>query len=292
MEKTSNLKKINIAFFSGTGCTKMSAELLADFLKKNALTVNVEEICRKNLPENKEYDLFILMFPVHAFNAPRPVVRWIKNIRPGKKSSAAVISVSGGGEVFPNRACRLTAIRELSKKGYDVTYQKMLVMPSNCITVTPDEILYKLIKIMPEKISKIAQDITEGKILSASPSAIDKAASSIAGFGQMFFGYIGKIKISEKCSKCGWCSDNCPTENIAFTHGKAIINNRCCLCLKCLYGCPEKAVKLKFLNFLIFKEGFDINNMRKKAFVPVKSKTGQPSVGYVWKGAVKYLSDV
>jgi hypothetical protein len=61
----------------------------------------MHELDAKNkLAINSEH-LLIILYPVYAFNAPRPVYDFISSLPMSNKAQAAVISVSGGGEVSP-----------------------------------------------------------------------------------------------------------------------------------------------------------------------------------------------
>ncbi len=81
--------------------------------------------------------MLLLLFSVHAFNAPDAVYKWIDGLDTVKHISAAVISVSGAGDVCPNTACRVSSIKRLTKKGYHVLYERMIVMPSNWVAPAP-----------------------------------------------------------------------------------------------------------------------------------------------------------
>ena len=105
----------------------------------------------------------VLCFVVHACNAPAPVMNWVKNLEQANNKPVVIISVSGGGEVTPNLACRIPIKRAFKKKNYDVIYEKMLVMPSNWIVETKQVLSSKILQVLPFKVSYIVNDVINGK---------------------------------------------------------------------------------------------------------------------------------
>ncbi|MDF2869763.1 MAG: hypothetical protein K0R05_1338 [Anaerocolumna sp.] len=100
-------KPIHIAYFSGTGGTSLVVEALKNSLLSKGQTVTTTDVSKNTCKELND-DLLIILFPVYAFNAPKPIEKWLKRIPiVHNKAHAAVISVSGGGEISPNTACRM-----------------------------------------------------------------------------------------------------------------------------------------------------------------------------------------
>ncbi|MDD2216113.1 MAG: hypothetical protein PHR60_08170, partial [Eubacteriales bacterium] len=106
MEK---IKAVRIVYFSGTGGTARAAACFdASFRKRGVKTKNLEitmsAVKRDYLvSDNLKEDLLILLYPVHAFNAPEPIYKWIDDNTDNQTTRAVVISVSGGGEITPNK---------------------------------------------------------------------------------------------------------------------------------------------------------------------------------------------
>ena len=44
------------------------------------------------------------------------------------------------------------------------------------------------------------------------------------------------------CDGCGWCAVHCPAKTIQLVDGLPVWNQSCYQCLKCLNGCPKKAI--------------------------------------------------
>jgi NAD-dependent dihydropyrimidine dehydrogenase PreA subunit len=51
-----------------------------------------------------------------------------------------------------------------------------------------------------------------------------------------------------KCTGCGECVEQCPTEAVELLEGKAVIlrPDDCCYCTNCESICPEEAIRCPF----------------------------------------------
>jgi NAD-dependent dihydropyrimidine dehydrogenase PreA subunit len=51
-----------------------------------------------------------------------------------------------------------------------------------------------------------------------------------------------------KCTGCGECVEQCPTEAVELLEGKAVIvaPEDCCYCTNCESICPEEAIRCPF----------------------------------------------
>ena len=114
---------VRIVVFSGTGGTRKIADCYEAELKRRNVTVGITDLGsgRKERstggPAPDDTDLFILLFPVYAFDAPKLIYQWIEGLgedEAGRK--IAVISVSGGGEVWPNTDAETIAARNWKQR--------------------------------------------------------------------------------------------------------------------------------------------------------------------------------
>ena len=167
-------KKAHIVYFSGTGCTALAAETLCAALLDAGVRTRTSEIVWNHPPEPEADETLVLMFSVYAADAPGTVARWLSALPRRTHGTAVVVSVSGGGEVSPNTACRMRSIRRLTRKGYAVISEYMLCMPSNFIIPTPDDIAVKLLRILPEKCARIAAEIAAGTKNRKQPRFLDR----------------------------------------------------------------------------------------------------------------------
>jgi ferredoxin len=281
---------IKLAYFSGTGCTQFVAESFKNEIEARNHSAQMIIIGKDISNSKKDYDLLIICYAVHACNAPKPVLDWVNNNEESDNVPTAIISVSGGGEVTPNLACRLLLKKKLTKKNYSVFYEKMIVMPSNWIVSTKPILVNKLFDVLPYKISYYIDDILNMKKCLYNPG-IGNRLISILGkleqYGAVQFGK--KIIVNETCNGCGICEKNCPVGNIVLQSNKPLFQNNCTLCLQCLYICPQKALSPGIAKFVLIKDGFDfsklLKNRKKNIVFDIKKETK----GYLWLGVQRYL---
>ncbi len=290
MRKYPRPKKIEIVYFSGTGGTKRAADSFINEFTKQGISVHCHEILTRNTYKPQDYDLLLILYPVYAMNAPRPVYDFIDQLPIVDKKLAVVISVSGGGEVIPNTASRLHCIQHLKKRGYRIAYEQMLIMPANCILPTPKELSLMLLKVLPDKVNTIVTDILSGVVRRTEPYLIDRIISiftEVQKEGSKLYGH--NIRANSSCNGCGLCSKACPTGNIRLQDGKPVFAYRCCLCLRCIYNCPRKALQPAFVRRLILKDGFSLRDLEKELpyFQPIDVTNYPYDVGFA--GLKEYL---
>ncbi len=287
MNTYSNIK---IAYYSGTGGTELAAKSFQNCLETEGCVCTIEKIASGINPNQSDHDLLLLLFPVHAFNAPEPVYRWIDSLEIENHISAAVISVSGAGEVCPNTACRVSSIKRLTKKGYDVIYEKMIIMPSNFFVKTPSLLSYMLMQVLPKAVKQISSDLQAGVCITGKPLWVDRIFSLMGKLETSGGHHWGKrIKVLDHCTKCGWCAKHCPAGNITMKDEKPAFADRCHFCLKCIYGCPSKALQPGSCKFVIIQEGYSLREIAEQRpqnlLIPVKDL----KVGFYWQGVKEYL---
>lgn len=287
MNTYSNIK---IAYYSGTGGTEMAAKSFQDHLETEGHICTTEKITDGRYYSQSDHDLLLLLFPVHAFNAPAAVYKWIDSLDTVNHVSAAVISVSGAGDVCPNTACRISSIKRLTKKGYQVKYERMIVMPSNWVAPAPNPLPYLLIRALPVAVEQISWELLSGVYKKDRPLWIDRIFSMLGKMETSGGHYWGKrIKVREHCTKCGWCAKHCPAGNITMLQGRPTFKEQCHFCLKCIYGCPSKALQPGTCKFVVIKEGYNLKEIIKKSPQNQQIPMKDLKVGFIWLGVKKYL---
>jgi ferredoxin len=290
----SNNNKIRLVYYSGTGGTRIVADTFAKHLRERGAIVTIQRLKFGEPEAVGSYDMLILLYAVYAFNAPEPVYDWIKHLSDQHGKPAAVISVSGGGEMSPNTACRNKAIKMMQKKGFHVDYENMLVMPSNIAFATIAPLDKMLLDILPNKVSSIIDEIKCGVIRRKAPHLLDRALASMGGlerFGSHFFGK--RIQVSEACNGCGHCAANCPSGNITMMNHKPTFGSKCFFCMNCLYSCPEKALSPGVGKFAVIKTGLDLDKLA--AAPPIEKMSAEQlktlAPGVAWVAVRKYITE-
>lgn len=267
---------IRIDYYTGTGGSELVAKLLADKLKANNKNVIINRIIRNNISDRDkiEADYYILIFPIHSFNAPKPIYEWVEHLS-GNGCKTAVISVSGGGNVISNSASRHKTVKLLKKSEFKVIYQDMVRMPNNWMKA-PDEKKYtRLLSKIPEKIESISQTILSEKRERKIVYWIDYPISALGESEKKVTQKFGSnIKVTDSCNGCGLCAKNCCSSNIKMdnttsdkTHQRPIFGDRCDMCLGCIYNCPQNALQPTVYAYQVDKNGYDLDAMCKVAKV-------------------------
>ena len=281
-----------IVFFSGTGCTALSADTLKGSLEKAGIAVFAAELKKqRDSVSELEADLLVIMYPVHDFDAPLPAYEYVEGLERASGQKVAIVPVSGGGEMLPNRACRLGVRTGLEKKGFEVVYESMIVMPSTVFLYTPRPVARALVEKLPSTCDAIASDLSKGTIHRIDPPLIDRLFSKT---GDLMRGYWGRIRFSEKlrvddtCTSCGLCARSCPRNNIDMIDGTPRFRTDCVMCGRCIYGCPNKAVLAGYAGSMFLKDGFSLDSY-KSGQAPDISELAPLVKGFLWIGVRQYL---
>lgn len=259
-----DFKSANLVYFTGTGGTARVADAFECSFIKKSIPVQRTELTGVVDPVVFG-DVLVLLFPVYAFNAPKPIKEWLEKIQPVKGRPAVVVSVSGGGEISPNTACRAATIRHLEKKGYDVVYEKMMVMPSNFVIGFDESLSAMILHATPVIVDNLIEKIIKGERHRTLPYGIDRIASTLGNLealGGRFFGR--RLKVNEKCVNCGWCEKLCPRNNIKIIDGEHQFGYSCVICMRCIYGCPQKAIEPGFGKFMVIPGGFNLSKVENR----------------------------
>ena len=289
MMNRNEIKNVRIVYYSGTGTTRKVAECFHDCLLKNGISVHTYPAKAHDIPRD-ETCLLILLFPVHAFNAPETVYDWLNGLPVATGSKAAVFSVSGGGEICPNTASRASSIKKLEQKGYTVIYEDMLVMPNNVLVAFQDDLAVKTLEVLPYKVEQIITDLLSSITRRTKPRKVDYLFSRFGELEKSGANQYGlKIKCGDLCTGCGWCEENCPSGNIEIIDGKPVFGTHCNMCLGCLYGCPQKALDPGSIKKLMIKEGFDLKRIENLMPLTHNIDIEKLAKGYLWSGVRKYL---
>lgn len=287
---THNLQDIRIACFSGTGGARRAAEaLLREFTAQGAsasLLMLEGPALRGGWSKEAKPDLLVLVFAVHAFDAPQPVYDWLR----GTDLSGVrgvVLSVSGGGEVWPNTGCRAALIAELGAHGCTVTYDRMLIMPSNVAVDVGDHAAMHMLRVLPVKAKAIVDDLLSGRERH-DPRRLSPFRRWFSALEKMQAHQIsGKYRLAG-CTGCGWCARNCPTGSIEMKDGKPAFHAGCVACLRCVYGCPAHAIKSGY-RIVVFPKGYSLNELERRMKGVELKPVEQCCKGWACAGVRKYL---
>jgi ferredoxin len=267
------LKKVKLVCFSGTGGTTRFTTLLEENLKKNNSEVQVLLLEAKSIERAKKEgtfgvessDIIVILFPVHAFDAPEPMYSWIKTLPLSNGLPVALISVSAAGEYWINQSCRVGLIKALSQKGYNIFYERMIIMPFNMIIATNEIFSIRLLQVLPIKAENTAVEILSFKYRRTYPPLKSRILTSICKIEKIWAKFFGKeLRIRKSCTHCGLCERNCPMGNIQMKSGRPQFGWHCVACLRCIYACPTNSIYPIISRFMVIRDGYNLMKIEKQ----------------------------
>lgn len=274
-------RTIGIFYFSGTGNTKMVAKLLATEFNRYISVVNViaiDELLKTNkTAEVEKYDIIGFGYPVHAFNAPRIFFEFIEQLQDGKQKKTFIFK--SAGDPFMQGGSTALVRKALQKKGYDVLYERLFVIPANVLVRYQDRLIKQLYNTAVQRVKTMVNEIlsetTKIQKNTFFSNFLTAAFSSMEKYGARFFGK--NLYVSESCNLCGICISNCPTNNITKQKGHIRFHSKCTLCMRCIYRCPVNAISARFLKFFLISPWYEIqtivdNPAIKDAYISSKTK--------------------
>lgn len=241
--------KLIAAVFSGTGNTKKVVETLSEHLKEKGVETEIYGI-RKDveIPSVEEYDGLVIGYPVHGFNAPTPVLEYVKGLPEGAGKRVWFVKTSGE-PLKLNDASSAQCLKHLERLGYEVKGELHIVMPYNIIFRHSDAMAARMWQAAQPKIEAEAERIARGTGTPLPLSALKRGWSGFVRIEHTAMPYIGRgFHADEKCIGCGKCARVCPLANVEMKEGKPAFGKHCVGCMGCAFSCPKEAIHTGILN--------------------------------------------
>ena len=223
-----------IYYFSGTGNSKWIAEQLASIMGDRA--VNMVECSQVQSMDNQTIGI---VFPIYAWAAPGAVLRFVKKLE-GKPAFTFAVCSCGGEAGYAME--KLNAIFPLNSR-YSV------VMPSNYIMgadVESEDIIASKIAKAKNQVGIIAAQLNvKQSVVDVNYGKLSWIKSNLANYGFNTFGRSTKpFYITDKCTSCGQCAEECPANTIRIVEGKPhYLSKKCYMCTACINRCPVMAIE-------------------------------------------------
>ena len=239
-------------YYTGTGNSRRVAlkaqEELA--LRGHSLEL-VDVINSENEPVDvSSYDGLFVFYPIYAFNAPKPIIDYVKRIYKLDNPIPCCIMKQSGEHLFWNNASSLYLISLLKKRNIWVRNEYHYLMPYCFIFRHSDYMAYHMKTVMealvPLDLDLFLQDIH----VRLNRFPLDSAFAGllrIQWWGGRFNGRFYKVE-KNKCVKCYKCIKDCPAKNISIRDGKIVFGGKCLMCQRCVMYCPTKAIKAGMFN--------------------------------------------
>lgn len=255
-----------IICFSPTGNALHLAEAFAGHIGIEKSEIQALEFTdAKKLKRNKH---LILFYPIHGFNPPRTVSRFVKNMPTGLFYTVNLIAV-GCTTNWVDDAVSKSLRKMLQKRNYTVAVDEILAMPLTFITAFPEEYALNLINESEKRVEEISSWLKEGRISDRKVSFKSHLVNFIGKVEHPAARLFGlELRANKRCTSCGICWSNCPERNIQKnSKDKPKFGFKCLMCMRCIYNCPGKAISPRISKFIPINKGYSI-----KQFQPIEEE--------------------
>lgn len=231
-----------IYYFSGTGNSRWVAEKLAKLTNDTAADIAPrirDKACTEAVTAGPG-ERIGLVFPVHAWGAPKIVDEFV-----------AAVTVDKGAYAYAVCTCGDDAGRAMQRLHKRFAWQAAwsVSMPNNYLPmydVDAPALAAEKLAAAREKLPRIAEavnarqavtDIRSGAFAGIKTAVVHPLFSTFAVSTKPFFADDG-------CTGCGLCARICPRGAIRMADGKPVWEKSHCLqCMACIQRCPVRAIQ-------------------------------------------------
>ncbi len=239
------IKSLKLVCFSPTGTTKAIIQGIARGINQGTmelLDITKPDARRQQL-QTSENELLVVAVPVYVGRVPALVNEWLNTIEAHNTPTVCVV-------VYGNRDYddALLELKDTMKKrrcipiGYAAFIGEHSFSSSETpiAVARPDASDLNHAELFGSKISE--------KLLSI--SSIDQISDiNVPGYypyrGETKTWIVDFIAVSDKCSQCGVCAEECPVGAIDLENSAVIDKEKCILCCACIKRCPQNARTMK-----------------------------------------------
>ena len=236
--------------FSGTGNTRRVCDALLERWRALGHDGELVMIRRgSEYPDPREFDCVIVGYPVHAFNAPSSVLKFLKKLPRSEKKIPVHLVRTSGEPLKLNDASGVAPRRILKRRGYTVCGEFHYVMPYNIIFRHSEAMASRMWQDAELMLDGDVRAIASGTGECKSVNAFKRLVAFTLRIEHPAMPIIGKtFRATKTCVGCGACEKLCPQRNIRMVNGKPKFGMHCVGCMACSFGCPKDALRISVLN--------------------------------------------
>jgi ferredoxin len=230
------------------------------YLSENKLTYVLPEEFSQKIDD---CDKLGFAYPIHAFNAPEIVEKWVNSIPFRSNKKSYFILKTAGEPMTLNDGSSRKIIQHLLKKNYLCQNEFLYVMPYYIMFRHASQVAVKMDQTM-KKTLPLDLEVIRNQIETKEKVSIGtKVVSSLLRIEQPGAHLLGKhFKVDlTKCISCGKCLSHCPTKNIEKVDDKIVFHHRCLICMRCVAFCPAKAISIGIMNSWKVEGEYDFSSL-------------------------------
>ena len=237
-------------YFTGTGNSKRVLETAKAYLIAHKHQMDVVDVTNDYVRDINEYDALMIFYPIYGFNAPKPIIDYVKKMKKADEETPCIIMKQSGEHLFWNNASSLYLISLLKRRKIIVTNEYHYLMPYSFIFRHTDYMAYRMNNVMQQLVPLDLDLYLHKKEAHMKRFFLDRLFAwilRIQWWGGRFNGRFYKVQ-QDKCIKCMKCVRDCPAHNIEVVDGKFKFKGKCLMCQRCIMYCPKQAIKVGMFN--------------------------------------------
>ncbi len=245
-------KKLAFLYFSGTGGTRLVAELLCELMPDEfeCSAASIEDARSRLVAADS--DLIVFLYPTYYLKPAPSMLEFAENLGPFDQPKTAYVVTTY--ELYAENSIRRFSL-VLRRRGLVVAGSAQIRSPGSDVTAALPSFLipwwYRFEKKLPEKLRGIAMELAAIASAERSRESIPRL-TWYTPFSQLlqilFFNWFDLFKrrfrvLKDRCTRCGFCVEMCVRKAWSMGgEGPVHDPGRCEFCCRCIHRCPNEAV--------------------------------------------------
>ena len=248
--------QINIAivYFSATGVTESFVSIIGTELKNRdcrVTKINITPLSSREsntvLEKLNSFDYLIFGFPVFKDFAPEVVDNWLSSLNGNGRKCAMFFTYGGRTTGYAHYHTKIL----LEKAGFIVGLtaeflgrHSINLIGWRALTDRPNEEDFTIARGFAAQIIKYFSETKTSKpFILQKPFGYDIVINHrLNKLKPQFRTWSNPVRITDSCSMCRKCEEECPSGAINADSGMSNID-KCIECLHCIYICPDQVLK-------------------------------------------------
>ncbi|MGN0818583.1 MAG: EFR1 family ferrodoxin [Candidatus Coproplasma sp.] len=255
--------KVLLVYYTGTYNTRFLTDRVAERFEELGYAVDRVEITSTTPAVDAQgYDYVGFGYPIYGFNAPHPFLKYFKKLN-FPRGQKYFIYKDSGETLAMNNASSRRILRRMKRKGAIFCGEYHFVMPYNIHFGFDENFIRQIVREDKKLLDIMFYNLAHG----IAPKIKSKFIYNFAAFFVSIQAVGGNVNSffyrvdGDKCTGCGLCAKKCPHANIKIKGGRVRFGHSCDMCMRCSFYCPEKAIKIGFLQGWQVNKYYDLTKL-------------------------------